>query len=75
MTIERDKILHFSVCFIVSAIGGLYGISMSAGLAVGKEYGDSKAVGNKWDWLDILADCIGMFIGGVAHYLLYSLWN
>lgn len=33
------------------------------GLGLGKEYGDSKASGNKWDWWDIVADAVGIAIG------------
>jgi hypothetical protein len=29
-------------------------------LAIGKEYGDSKAKGNKLDWLVLLADGLGI---------------
>ena len=79
----RDKLLHFICCFIVSAImaviNGLYGIilvgminSFACGIAigVGKEYGDSKAKGNKWDWKDIIADAIGALLGS----LIVLLW-
>jgi len=68
----KDKVLHFFVCFfatigmsiatfwlgMVSSIfcGGFFAL----GLGLGKEYGDCKAVGNKWDWLDIVADCLGI---------------
>ena len=75
----NDKLLHFICCFIVSAImavvNGLYdaivvGIinSFACGFAigVGKEYGDSKAKGNKWDWKDILADALGALIGSLT---------
>ena len=34
-----------------------------AGLGFGKEYGDSKASGNHWDWWDIVADAAGVAIG------------
>lgn len=79
----RDKLLHFICCFIVSAImaviNGLCGIilvgminSFACGIAigVGKEYGDSKAKGNKWDWKDIIADAIGALLGS----LIVLLW-
>ena len=75
----NDKLLHFICCFIVSAcmavVNGLYdaivvGIinSFACGFAigVGKEYGDSKAKGNKWDWKDIFADAIGALIGSLT---------
>ena len=79
----RDKLLHFICCYIVSAImaviNGLCGIilvgminSFACGIAigVGKEYGDSKAKGNKWDWKDIIADAIGALLGS----LIVLLW-
>lgn len=59
----KDKWQHFGVCLVASIISPWLGI----GLAIGKEYGDSKAVGNKWDWQDILADAIGVLVGGVIH--------
>lgn len=62
MKVSKDKILHFSVCCFFSLFG-FYGVAFSAGLALGKEYGDSKATGNKWSWGDILADIIGMAVG------------
>lgn len=45
---------------------------MTAGLAigVGKEYGDKCAVGNRWDWLDIMADAIGSLMGSTAGALV-----
>lgn len=38
-------------------------VNLLVGLSLGKEYGDSKAPGNKWDWYDILADAIGIVTG------------
>ena len=52
---KKDKILHFLVCFVAAIFSPLF----SLGLALGKEYGDSKAPGNHWCWWDILADAIG----------------
>ena len=48
---------------IAGSINIWLGIGLAVGLSVGKEYGDSKAPGNKWDWYDILADVIGIVIG------------
>ncbi|MBQ9253216.1 MAG: hypothetical protein IJ180_00410 [Bacteroidales bacterium] len=70
MTIAKDKKLHFAVNFVSAFIGGIYGVCFGLGASVGKEYGDSKAVGNKWDWLDIIADCIGLGVGFVFNRLL-----
>ena len=57
--IGKDKWLHFAVCTVTSIIDTGFAI----GLAIGKEYGDSKAAGNKWDWMDILADAAGIVLG------------
>lgn len=62
-----DKILHFGVCFIASFILTFVskdaGIFFASGLGIGKEYGDSKAVGNHWDNFDLLADGLGLLCG------------
>lgn len=64
---NKDKLLHFIVnLIVVLSIGWInlpLAIGLAVGLSVGKEYGDSKAPGNKWDWYDILADAIGIVIG------------
>ena len=59
----KDKILHFLVCFVAAIISPMF----SLGLALGKEYGDSKAPGNHWCWWDILADVIGLVAGSPLH--------
>ena len=70
---KKDKILHFFACLIPSLFG-LYGVSFAAGLALGKEYGDSKSSGNKWSWGDILADILGMVVGfGLGKLYLMTL--
>lgn len=73
--IETDKLLHFGVsaaaAFIVSLLtsftgfwtAALCGSLFTLGLGLGKEYGDSKASGNHWDWWDIFADVLGMATG------------
>ena len=67
MPVNKDKLLHFIVnLIVVLSIGWInlpLAIGLAVGLSVGKEYGDSKAPGNKWDWYDILADAIGIVIG------------
>lgn len=75
----NDKLLHLICCFIISfciaQINGSQGIifiglinSFLCGLliGVGKEYGDSKAEGNTWDWHDIIADAIGALLGSLT---------
>lgn len=64
-----DKIKHFIACFIPTAILGLYGLSGSIGIAVTKEWCDSRTEGNKWDWWDIFFDFLGTCAGLYAHYM------
>ena len=88
MRIATDKKLHFSCCMLIALVVTLFfsvfslwytsaatGLLTAIGTGVGKEYGDSKAVGNKWDWYDILADSLGAIVGsaiGVVPMLLYN---
>lgn len=74
MKIGKDKIMHSVVCFFATAIGSIAtfwlgetaslfcGGLFALGLGLGKEYGDSKASGNKWDNSDIVADVVGIAI-------------
>ena len=61
--IAKDKLLHFTlsavISFAMSLASPIAGVSFTLGKGLGKEYGDSKAVGNKWDWFDILATGAG----------------
>ena len=81
MTTEKDKIYHALVCAAATLASFLYMRSFFAfapalasswllpmGLGFGKEYGDSKASGNRWDWWDIVADAVGTL--GVMAVLL-----
>ena len=63
---EKDKILHFLVCFVAAIFFPMF----SLGLALGKEYGDSKAPGNHWCWWDIFADAIGLVAGTILHIII-----
>lgn len=79
-----DKLAHAGVCFFATigvAIAMFFlgekgailsGVWFSLGLGFGKEYGDSKASGNHWDWLDIVADVIGI---GFAVLALVMGWK
>ena len=67
--IRADLLLHFGCCFIPSLFG-YYGAAFALGLGIGKEYGDSRAINNKWDWLDILADLIGILAGLIINHLI-----
>ena len=60
---DRDKRLHFAVCLLLAIISPMLAI----GAALGKEYGDKNAKGNHWCWLDLLADGLGVLVGGVVH--------
>ena len=77
MSIGKDKFLHAIVCFFATAIGSIAtfwlgevpclfcGGLFALGLGLGKEYGDSKASGNHWEWGDIIADVIGIALAVV----------
>lgn len=74
MKIGKDKFLHAIVCFIATfgmatltcllgtVASAICGATFALGLGLGKEYGDSKAKGNKWDNWDIVADCVGIAV-------------
>ena len=76
-----DKLLHFGVCFVATMVCGicmmflgkagaiLCGAWFALGLGIGKEYGDSKASGNYWSWLDIVADIAGILLGAGVLYI------
>lgn len=66
-----DKFKHFAVCLVASILNPLFAL----GLAFGKEYGDSKAVGNKWSWLDILFDILGCAVGMAIHLWIFKSIN
>ena len=66
MLLHKDKLYHFGICFMVS----IFNPWLAVGLALGKEYGDSKAQGNTWSWCDILADALGVILGGLIGILV-----
>lgn len=63
-----DKLLHFLACFAATFVSPW----LAVGLAIGKEYGDSRAIGNKWDWMDMLVNATGialaMTIKTIFHF-------
>ena len=81
----KDKIIHFCVCGAISLsvtvlfcllkesllTGGIAGILTSMAAGGGKEYGDSVAKGNFWDWLDVVADAAGALTGVCIGSLLW----
>lgn len=83
MKITKDKWLHFTCCMLIALVvtmilgmmsnwyvGALAGLSTAMGTGVGKEYGDAKSPGNKWDWKDILADLVGAAVGIVIGIII-----
>lgn len=78
--LATDKLLHFGVCFIINFMistampsQSINGIGFSVGLSLGKEYGDSKAIGNTWDNYDLMADAAGIAIGTTTGLFINSL--
>lgn len=76
----KDKALHFRLCGFATLVTGLpagivAGILFGAGLGIGKEYGDSKAPGNKWSWGDIGADALGIAAGAIAAFLIRGIYG
>lgn len=77
----QDKIQHFSVCFtcvvvlgwlakvVLGPIGQIVGLVLGTFIAIAwgfwKEIDDSDHPGNKFDWWDILADCLGIIMAWV----------
>ena len=66
--IGKDKLYHFGVCLATTIAVGVFfgaisGFLSAMFLGIGKEYGDSKAYGNKWSWGDIVANTIGATAG------------
>ena len=70
---HKDKVYHFLVNLALGLVCiwdyGL-GIGLGVGASLGKEYGDSKASGNKWDWWDILADALGLGVGVLLSWII-----
>lgn len=89
MNIPSDKKQHFCACGLIGAMTSLFGIAMSISplpclvfgflcamsCGIGKEYGDSKAAGNFWDWYDVLADGVGALTGSGIVSLLYWIFS
>ena len=61
-------------CYLesINLFAGLWTALTSGILAGGvKEYCDMRTEGNKWDWLDFVATCIGAVIVAVFIILLH----
>ena len=77
-----DKLMHFGVCFLASMVLAfafpetpLVSIGFTCGLGLGKEYGDSKAIGNEFSYGDLLADGAGIACGVLAGLFLRNAWD
>ena len=86
MTWNKDHTKHFIICTIATlAVFAVYATFLpfwhvfamcpllGIGLGIGKEYGDSQAFGNKWDWTDIGADLLGIVAAMVLILGLYGI--
>lgn len=67
MNIGTDKYLHALVCYTIVltfaclvSIG--WGVFFALLFAFGKEWIDQNTPKNKWDWYDVLSDCIGILL-------------
>lgn len=83
MKIGKDKVLHFAACMIVAALiavivantcalpfpACMAGFLGGVACGIGKEYGDSKAPGNRWSNADLLADALGAAVGCLAGFV------
>ena len=70
-----DLLIHFWACFTASLVGGYYGVALINFMGIGKEYLDSKKLGNKWDWMDIAANFIGSLAGLGANRVFWVIIN
>ena len=66
--IPHDKLLHFAVCAVLSAVLHLIFpvwvvVSVMAILSVGKEIYDQISGEGTPEWKDLIADAIGIIIG------------
>ena len=78
-SIEQGAITAF-VTLIVAAVGiavfnidtAIYsGIVSGLSVTIGKEYGDSLIINNKWHWKDIIPGIIGVAVGLLACAILF----
>lgn len=60
---SKDKIKHFSICFVLSIISPILAIC----IAVLKEWYDAEIEGNHFCWKDIVADVAGIIVGSALH--------
>lgn len=70
LKIREDLIMHYVICLIPSVIFGWYGAIFALGLGIGKEYGDHCNPLNKWDWLDMCANLLGIISGLTINIII-----
>lgn len=70
--LDKNSLKHFGVNFLLSAIGGWYGVSAGAGASLTKEYCDKQSYGH-WCWVDLVVDVLGMAAGVGVNYLIKGL--
>lgn len=68
--IDKNSIKHFSVCFLLSLIGG-YGVAFALGCAITKERDDKRYYGH-FCWWDIAFDLLGCSFGYLVHWLIFK---
>lgn len=71
--IDKNSLKHFSVCFLLSLIGG-YGMAFALGGSFCKEWMDKKSYGH-WCWLDLLFDLLVCVAGLTVHWLIFKSIN
>ncbi len=71
LMIQKDKIYHIVACCILA----MYRVDVAIVAAITKEYADSKSPNNKWDWLDILADVVGIIIGVLIRVYVFDIFG
>ena len=73
--LQKDKLLHYSACFVLTTGGYMFGqsngysiadskiigIGIALGIGIAKEYYDTKKENpTGWSWHDLLADTAGI---------------
>lgn len=88
MKIQKDKKQHFLSCLAIAFVmtlgmaevvgatigaASISGFLTAAGTGLGKEYGDSKAVGNRWDNMDIKYNLLGATVGIILASMIKAI--
>ena len=70
----NDKLLHFLACLAITLTAGEL-CTVTAGVtkeAADWMYKKNCKVGSGWDWLDVLADAVGIAVGSVLRRLVFD---